>query len=356
MGNFPATQRDRVMSQLLGRGGPVPFTIYEEKLKRSACERELRNRGLCLVRRVRSYRIVRPNVKTRAVRERGARGRELTTTYYETPCGTLRTIEEDGGFTTWTHRYPFQRPDDYKALAFLIADSVVVPDYGAVASLEGDLGGDYIVRDNLGLEPLQQLISTYMGTETFCYEWMENRDEVLKLYALLVELERAVYPVVAGGPLAFANYGGNVTPQIIGREGFVGYYRPNYEEAAETLHRSGKLIGCHLDGDNTIIMKDIAAVPFDYIEAFDAGMGPALGAAVEAWPDKTIWLNWPSAWHLDKEGRVAEKTVALLGEGRGARGLIVGITEDVPPDRLLGNCRAIMDGMERFERSNPPRI
>ena len=34
-------------------------------------------------------------------------------------------------------------------------------------------------------------------------------------------------------------------------------------------------------------------------------------------------------------------------------GLLVGITEDMPPDRWQHSCRSIMDGLERHAREKP---
>jgi hypothetical protein len=34
-------------------------------------------------------------------------------------------------------------------------------------------------------------------------------------------------------------------------------------------------------------------------------------------------------------------------------GLLVGITEDMPPDRWQDSCRAIMDGLDRHARERP---
>lgn len=336
------TPRERITATLRGeKTDKIPFTTYEEKLPRSSRERILRNQGLCLVKRTRSYGIHYPNVKYRTMSQTDAKGRYVTTHIYSTPYGDLERVTEAAGFTTWTHEYPFKTPEDYKALRFLLHDGVVTESYAAASRLTSELGPDYTVRDNLCLEPLQDLILFYMGTETFCIEWMENRDEVLLLYRELVETARKIYPIVANGPLSYANYGGNVTPEIIGRKVFQEFYCPNYAEAAEIFHKSGKLIGTHLDGNNTLIMDDIAQAPLDYIEAFDAGMGPSLAEACQKWPDKVIWLNFPSAWHFHSAEEIYDDTLKLIQEGQGAKGLIIGITEDTPPDRLPGILEAI---------------
>ena len=80
---------------------------------------------------------------------------------------------------------------------------------------------DAIFRSGFGLEPLQTLISgTMMDMQVFCLEWMDHRDELLKLYAAIVEQRRKLYPIVAQSPVGHANYGGNVVPKITGRDTF----------------------------------------------------------------------------------------------------------------------------------------
>ncbi len=204
-----------------------------------------------------------------------------------------------------------------------------------------------MVRDQLPLEPLQNLISShYMSTETFCIEWLENRDEVLRLCDAFAEVARRIYPIVADGPLEFCNYGGNVVPRVIGPDVFREHYLPHYNEAAEILHKKGKLIGSHLDADNTLIMDLVAQTELDYIEAYDPGMGPSLAEACAAWPGKTLWINYPSAWHLRPAAGVHDGAVQLIREAAPGNALLIGITEDVPEERWRENYKAIMDAID----------
>lgn len=342
------TPAERVMTVLRG-GVPdrTPFTTYENKLPRCSDERELRNRGLCLVKRTASYSLQYPDVKIKSYNYTDEQGRYVTNTVYSTPYGDLSRITQPAGFTSWTHTHEFKSEEDYKPLLFMIKNAVVVPNYEAAAKEMIDLGEDFVVRDTLPLEPLQNLISYYMGVETFCMEWMDNRDEIMKLYEAFVELARKIYPVVAEGPLAFANYGGNVIPNVIGLNTFKDFYIPHYNEAAEILHKKGKLLGCHFDADNTMIMDLIGQTRLDYIEAYDPGMSPPVQEAAAKWPDKVLWINWPSAWHLESLEKVYEGTTRILREAKGER-LIIGITEDVPEHRWRENYRTIMDAIEDF--------
>jgi len=341
------TPRRRVMAALHNEiPDKIPFTSYENMVPRCTIERELRNRGLCIVKRIPSYKILHPNVTVKTYGFTDEKGRDVVRTVYTTPYGDLSKLTQAGNNTTWTHEHMFKTPDDYNALLFYIKDSVVTPNYDYIAMEINKHGEDFVFRDQIVLEPLQVMISEYMGAETFCYEWMDNQDEVLKLYDALVELARKVYAVVADGPLEFANYGGNVVPQIIGLKNFEQYYVPHYNEAAEILHKKGKLIGCHFDADNTPIMDAIARTGLDYIEAYDAGISPSVKEARKAWPDKVLWLNWPSAWHLHPVEEVYHDTVRLMEEAAPGNGLIIGITEDVPEERWQKNFTTIMDAID----------
>lgn len=326
----------------------VPFTMYEVKVHPCEAERRLRNRGMCIVNRVDAVRSVRPNV---TVREEVTinQGKRLVRTIYETPVGSVSTLQEPAGFTTWHHERMFKSPDDYKVLRFLIEDEQFLPNYAAVAKAMAAYGGDGVFRANMGSEPLQALISgIYMGMERFCMEWMDNRDEIMALYELIVGKRREIYPLVAASPVPTANYGGNVTVEIIGLKTFEDLYLPHYNEAAQVMHQHGKLLGCHFDANCKLMAPAIARSGLDYIEAFtpapDTDM--TLGEARAAWPDKIIWMNFPSSLHLKPDNEVRAATVSLLNEVDSTDGLIMGITEDIPEHRWRDSCHAIMDGLE----------
>ncbi|OGV71604.1 MAG: hypothetical protein A3K19_08570 [Lentisphaerae bacterium RIFOXYB12_FULL_65_16] len=351
------TPRQRVERSLRGgHSDRVPFTIYESKIPQCARERQMRNRGLCIVNRHHNvFSTHTPNVKARQVIEYH-NGKPMTRTVYETPVGSVSTLVEPAGFTSWWHERMYKTPDDFKVLLFMIKDEVYEPRYDAFLKAEQDLGEDMILRAGFGLEPLQMLISgTYLDMETFCVEWMDHRDELLELYAALVENRRKIYPLVAQSPALHANYGGNVTPEIIGLENFEKYYVQHYNEAAEVMHKHGKLIGSHLDANCKLLSKAIAGTALDYIEAFtpapDTDM--TLAQARDVWPDKVLWLNFPSSVHLRSDKKVEQFTVDMVGELKTIDGLIMGITEDIPPDRWQFSCTAIMDGLDRHAQTHP---
>jgi hypothetical protein len=336
-----------------GHSKRVPFTMYECKIPQCVAEREMRNRGLCIVeRRIPVVKTHQPNCKI-SQHIYWENGKQFTRTIYETPKGNLSTLNEAAGFTSWQHEKMFKSPVDYPAILALIQDQQFEPSYEAFACAQEDLGEDFILRAAFGLEPLQEFITGYtMKMEDFCIEWMENRDEILKLYQATVENRRKIYPLVAQSPALHANYGGNITPEITGAEIFEKYYIQHYNEAAEIMHKHGKFIGCHFDGNCKTLSSVIAKTNLDYIEAFtpapDTDM--TLAQAREAWPDKVLWINYPSSVHLKSDEEVEAVTMNLLDQAKKNDGLIIGITEDIPSYRWKNSCRAIMNGLDTRAR------
>ena len=333
-----------------GHSDRVPFTVYECMIPQCAAERELRNRGLCIVnRRAPVVRSHRPHVET-SQHTFAENGKQLVRTTYETPAGTLTTLDEPAGFTSWHHEKMFKSPDDYRALLSYIEDEQYEPCYDDFLRAQADFGEDAIFRSGFGLEPMQTLISSNMiGMAEFCIQWMDNRDEILKLYDAIVEKRRQLYPLIARSPALHANYGGNVVPEITGPEMFRQYYLPHYNEAAEIMHQHGKLIGCHFDDDCRLLSEAIGETDLDYIEAFTPAptTDMTVAQAREAWPDKVLWLNFPCDVHLRPQAEVAAVTIDLLDQAKSPDGFLVGITDDVPENRWRQSYSAIMDGLDQ---------
>ena len=347
----------RVEIALAGRtADKVPFTSYEKHFPLSL-ESALRARGFCVCVRRSVMRSHRPNVKS-GHEEWEEGGRRMIRTWQETPVGSVSSLTERAGISRRVIEYVFKTPEDFKTLLFIIQDEQFEPDYAAYAQVEREWGDRAIVRAGIGLEPMQTLISGGMFSITdYSIQWMDNRDEILKLYDAIVENRRKQYPIVAASPASHANYGGNVIPDVIGPRNFEEYFVPHYNEAAEALHKGGVLIGCHFDDDCALLAEAIAGTDLDYIEAFtpapDTDM--TLGEARAAWPDKVIWPNFPSSVHLSPDGVVEQATVDLLEQLPSSDGIIMGITEDVPQDRWEGSFVAIMDGLDRHASERPER-
>ena len=336
----------------------VPMTAYENLMPQCEAERMLRDRGVVIVdRRVPAFIRHYEGVTFKTV-VNDENGRPVRRHHYDTPVGELTSaFESEGGITRCVEKM-FKTPDDYKALLALIRSERYEPNHAAVAERIERWGGDGIVRVAPGLEPMQHLISgDMMDTADWAMQWMENQDEILKLYDALVEQRRKVYPIIAESPATVVNYGGNVTVEIIGPKIFEQFYMPHYAELVDALAGTGKKVGCHFDANCNMIKHLIARTPLDYIEAFtpspDTDM--TLAEARNAWPDQVLWINFPSSLHLKDEATIRATARELVDAIDVSEKFIMGITETVPNDRWRKSFHAIADGLREAVPANDVR-
>jgi len=331
----------------------VPFTIYECMIPQCEAERTMRNEGMCIVQRGPNvFGVRRPNVLGSETHTFVEDGRQRTRQVTRTTAGDLTTVSEPAGFTSWHLEKMFKGPEDYAKLLAYASDVEIVPNYEGFVRMSELKGGDAIMRGAVGLEPLQLIIHHWMGVETFAIEWIERRDEILKLYEALVEERRKTYPVLAESPCLQFNYGGNVTQEIVGVDRFREYYVPNYEECCEVLQPAGKIVGCHFDANTSLLADAIAETSLDYIEAFspapDTDMSVADARA--AWPEKALWINYPSSVFLRSDEEMERVTIDLLQQAAPGNGFIIGITEDMPPNRWIDGCMTINRAVQEHGR------
>ena len=340
------TPRERVLAVLNGeRPDKIPFTIYEYKIPQCSVERRLRNEGMCIVnRRVPVYKIETPNC-VKKEHHYTEDGKPRIRQIIRTPVGEVSTVREPAGFTSWTLERLFKGPEDYKILKFMARDQQVRPCYEEYADAEKWMGEDIILRSSVGLTPLHEIMIHTMNVETFALEWADRQDEILELESILREKHKDRYPILADSPITHANYGGNETPDVMGPPRFREFVVPLYEACGKLLHQKGKLLGAHLDGNNRPWADAVAKSSLDYVEAFtpapDTDM--TLAEALDAWADKVLWINYPSSVHLASIEKIKETTREIVSLARETNRVIIGITEDIPPDRWQENLLAISE-------------
>jgi len=340
------TPRERVEAALSGQPvDQVPFTIYQQMLPRGQRERRLREMGLGLCVRTDVVTRIAPNVE---IETRGTfeAGREVQWERVRTPVGdvTAKRILGGGGYgTAVTVEHYIKRPEDYQVIAYWLKDMIYQPAYEGFNRLVEEIGQDGYVMTQIGYSPLMEMLVTYLGLEQFSIDMAEHPDEFFGLYELLRQRRRRLYELTAESPSRVVLYCGNVHPEILGIERFEKYIIPCYNEAADVLHARGKIMGVHLDADNLVFAPAVARSRIDLIEAFtpppDCDMSVA--QARVAWPDKTLWINFPSSVHLADPQRILGTTREILDQASGWRRFLIGITEDIPLQVVLDSLTVI---------------
>jgi len=246
----------------------------------------------------------------------------------------------------------FKSPEDYDALEYLIENQEFEPAFEGFLEAEKRMGGEAYFKTSVPGAPIHALIFSYMGIETFSIEWSERRERIDRLHELMMANTRKICEIVAQSPARLVQSGGNYTPEVLGKERFLSYVAPQWDEICAILHQGNKLVGSHLDANNLIWAEDVAASGLDWIEAFtpspDTDMSVA--DARRLWPGKTLFCNFPSSVHVSSKERIYETTREMLRQAAPGDRFIIGITETVPENRWRESYATIMDAIDDHGR------
>ena len=335
----------------------VPFALKGWRIPQCEAERILRNDGLCIFESRSVYRSVSPNTESETLTysRDGATYHKNT---IKTPRGVLTSTtksaaaeraEYTGG---WRGEMLFKGPEDYDAIEFMIRDRRYLPAYESFLKAQEQMGGEAYFRTTAPGAPLHSIIYSIMGIETFSVEWAERRDRVLALHEAMVENEREAFKIVAKSPARVVLSGGNYCPEVLGKQRFVEYLLPHWVEVTAILHEGGKLVGSHLDANNKIWAKEVGASGLDWIEALspapDTDM--TVAEARRMWPGKVLFINFPSAVHLEGPRVIEETTRQILREAAPGDRFVIGITETVPENRWRESFTTILRTVNEFGR------
>lgn len=327
----------------------VPFALKGWRISQCRAERELRNDGLGIIDARSVYSTHNPNIKAETLHYT-ENGQTLRRTTIKTPVGDLTSVsrpmaEEKTESTTWLIEPPFKRPEDYKILQFIARDKCYRPAYEGFLKAQSQMDGEAFFKTTAPGMALHTIMYTYMDVETFSIEWAERRDELIALHNTMTENQRDIYRIIAQSPALVVQCGGNYASEVLGKQRFSDFVLPHWDEVCDILHEGDKLVGCHLDANNRLWAEEVGASDLDWIEAFspapDTDMTVADARA--AWPGKTLFINFPSALHLEPPDVVAAHTLQILKDAAPGDRFIVGITENVPENCWRQSFRAILD-------------
>lgn len=321
---------------------PVPLTASGAQVRRSEAERELRNRGLCLVDR--GPALQKPThheVEEERVFS-GKAGAVIERVQVRTDSGTLTSVIHHARDrnASWATERMFKSERDYLALIAMFKDLRFESNFGDFANLQEEVGEDVLLRPSLGASPMHQIMHSLMGLEQFAQEWSHRNDQVLDLYHAIAECQRRRIMQAAKSPALAITYGGQINAREIGRERFQAYYLPHLREFADLMHASDKVAGIQLLGDPRPLAEEIAETHVDYVEGFQ-GVGYSLAEARRAWPDITMWLEVPPAAHLLPEDGLARWVRQQLEMAGSSARLLLSAGPSMPANRSPGNLVTI---------------
>ncbi len=335
----------------------LPFTIYRGLLPQTPAAEALQKKGLALFQAAAPYSAATPNVRyeDREATEDGFKVRYRT---YRTPVGSLtqKWVVEPGYGSGWTREYPIKGPKDYEVYEFIVRDTVYAPNPEAFLKVQQATGDAGIVLASVERPPFQKLWIQFAGLERVIVDLHEDPEPVERALKAMFEKQLEIFRLVADSPAEFVWCPDNITGEVTGPPLFNRYMVPHYDALHQILHPKGKKLVSHMDGMMRRLIECVRKTPLDVMEAFtpppDGDL--SLREALEAWPDRTISINFPSSIHLATPKDIRDATLDLLDEAGDGRRFAIGVTENIPANVWEQSLGVIADTLAQHGRCPLP--
>lgn len=198
---------------------------------------------------------------------------------------------------------------------------------------------------------MQKLLVELAGVENTFYLLADEPDAVEDYFKVLSKSQERMLQVVAESPIEWINYGDNLHCRILPDYMFEQYVIPEYEKRGHILHKAGKFVHSHWDGDVKGYLKYAKCCALDGIEAITPiPQGDVTIEEVKAALGDEIFLidGLPAVLFsppFSKEQLAEEtrKTMELF-EGQ----LILGISDEMPSDGTLDKVEMVKELVDEF--------
>ena len=296
------------------------------------------------------YRAV-PDDTVRVTRERLGQTWRRTV---ETPIGCL--VQErtrlTGSFSAGFSRRQIQSPADLRILRYVVEHTHYEADYEGARQcypLIQDIG---IVYYCLPKTPAMDLICNLAGIETFTELWLEAREELEETLRVMERKYDEAAAIAVASPVEFIWSPETLSSELVGERFFDSYVRGFQEKWVDRVRRSGKRAVIHMDGSLRGLIRQVAAVGYDAIEAVaPAPVGDLTLSEMRerVGPNTILWGGLPSAYFtaLIDDDEFNRMVLDVLSVMTSAPRYILGVADQVPPAALRDRVVRVAELVER---------
>lgn len=198
---------------------------------------------------------------------------------------------------------------------------------------------------------IQKLYIELSGVEDAIYLLQDCEDTVNAYFEALSENQEKMLKVCAQSPIEWINYGDNLHSKLLPPELYLKYVLPEYEKRGDILHKAGKFVYSHWDGDVKELLPYARTSFLDGIEAITpVPQGDVTVQEVKNALGDDIFLVDGIASILFSDTfpieTLKEQTEQLLNLFEGQ--LILGISDEFPSDGLLERIEFVNDMVNDF--------
>ena len=288
---------------------------------------------------------------------------EETIVEYHTPAGDLRTrvlydenMRRAGVSITHITEYAIKSFKDYEAVGYIFENAKVLPNYDGYGEFAHQVGerGLAVAFLSLAGSPIHLLQRELMPLELFFYELYDHPQELKRCAERVGTHFDRVFEVAAGCPAEAFLFGANYDSRVTYPPFFREHILPWLRRLARVLHREGKFLLTHTDGENRGLLDCYLASEIDIADSVcpDPMTSLTFREVRDHFSGKiTIMGGIPSVCLLkdslaDRDFKAyLDNFFSEIGSGNH---LILGISDTTPPAAEFERIREIGRRVEKF--------
>lgn len=187
----------------------------------------------------------------------------------DTPVGSVNCIIRGNTLNpgTFPKKWWVEDIEDLKVMAYILGHQTWEWREDVYQSLQkkwGRIGAPAIFMPRVNI---QYLYIDLMGTETAVYLLSDYQEEVEAFFAVLQKNQEQMIEVINRSPIEMIDFGDNLHGGMLPPAYVENYILPAYRRRCELLHRGGKFVYAHWDGNTKTMLKYARQTGLDGIEA-----------------------------------------------------------------------------------------
>jgi hypothetical protein len=263
---------------------------------------------------------------------------------------------KNGISTPFIDAYPIKSVNDLEAVAQVFEHLQVVPTPEGYSSFQRRVGERGIAAAKaLGhASPIHLMLHSLLPVDQFFFFYMDERKTLYRLTERMEPLFDAVLDAAIASSAEVVHWGSNFDEEITYPPFFEQEILPWMKKACRRIHEAGKLVLCHLDGENEGLFPLYRKVDFDIGESMCTS--PMVKNTLreirqEIGNRKTVYGGLPSIALLPSSmsDEVFDRFVdGVFGELGSGDHLIFGVSDNVPAEADVDRIEGIKERIEHF--------
>lgn len=281
---------------------------------------------------------------------------DLETEYViETPVGNVSCIMKanTSNAGTFPKKWWIEDEEDLAVMSYVLSHQTWVwreDIYQKTYEKWGRIGAPAIFMPRVNI---QYLYIDMMGVENAVYMLTDYQEEVEAFFEVLQKNQEQMIEVINQSPIQMIDFGDNLHCGMLPPAYFEDYILPAYQRRCELLHKGGKFVYSHWDGDTKTILKYARQTGLDGIEAITPKpQGDVTLQEVKEALGDDMWLIDGIAAILFDERYSEDELRAQVQECLDlfAPNLILGISDELSSTGDIERVRMVGEMVDEYNR------